>query len=269
MMNPAISREFAGILHKARLDRREVPRLTEHLRNLSLLDAYSIMDGGVELRVRAGERISGLKMGLTSRAKMEQMGLNQPIYGVLTDRMAMRNGDAMDLSTAIHPKIEPEIAFLFDGGLAGAGERAHTREEVIAACTGVTIALEILDSRYVGFKYFSLPDVIADNASSSHYVLGTWNRTPSAQLDLNQLKLSLCRDGVACEEATGSAILGDPWLSVVGLTEILASRKGMTTTTIPPGTVILAGAATLALPLERGHVYSVRAPGFDEVRIRC
>jgi len=152
-------------LDDARRHGREVERLTLEAPDLDLSQAYRVMDAGIALRVGRGERVIGLKMGLTSEAKRRQMSLDAPIYGVLTDAMVVRG--TFQLRGSLHPKIEPEIAFRFARGLQGTPDRAG----VLAACTGVGPALEILDSRYRDFKYFSLPDVVADNASSSHVVL--------------------------------------------------------------------------------------------------
>jgi 2-keto-4-pentenoate hydratase len=157
--------ELARHLDDARRQGREVERLTLQAPDLTLAQAYQVMDAGIALRTGRGERVVGLKMGLTSEAKRKQMDLDSPIYGVLTDRMVVEG--TFRLAGSLHPKIEPEIAFRFDQGLRGRPDRG----EVLALCSGVGPALEILDSRYRDFKYFSLPDVVADNASSSHLVL--------------------------------------------------------------------------------------------------
>src|SRR5271169_4302217 len=137
---------YAKRLDDARLEAREVERLTLEVPDLTLEQAYLIMDAGIALRHARGERGAGLKMGLTSEAKRQQMGLGAPIYGVLTEEMRVRGSFRM--AGALHPKIEPELAFHFAEGLRG----CPSRTEVLAACTGVCAALEILDSRYRDFK---------------------------------------------------------------------------------------------------------------------
>ena len=107
-------------------------------------------------------------MGLTSEAKRKQMDLDSPLYGELTDKMQVQNGGTYKLDGQIHPKIEPEIAFLISKELSG----IVTREQVLEATSEVYACMEILDSRYKQFKYFSMEDVISDNSSSSQFILG-------------------------------------------------------------------------------------------------
>ncbi|HXX31721.1 MAG TPA: fumarylacetoacetate hydrolase family protein [Myxococcaceae bacterium] len=247
---------LARRLDDARLGGREVERLTLEAPDLTLEQAYRIMDGGVALRSRRGERVVGLKMGLTSEAKRRQMGLGAPIYGVLTDAMQVR--EAFRMKGSLHPKIEPEIAFHFRNGLRGRPGRG----EVLAACTGVCAALEILDSRYRDFKYFSLPDVVADNASSSHFALGRW--TEAAGLSLGDLELVMSVDGEPRQRAPATAISGDPVLSVVQLCELL-DRRGLS---LPPESFVLAGAATVAEPLGAGQTVELRAGELPPVTVR-
>ncbi|MGO9830816.1 MAG: 2-keto-4-pentenoate hydratase [Myxococcaceae bacterium] len=247
---------LARRLDEARLSGREVERLTLEFPDLTLEQAYRIMDAGIALRRERGEHGVGLKMGLTSEAKRQQMGLGAPIYGVLTEEMRVRG--TFRMAGALHPKIEPEIAFHFADGLRGCPGRA----EVLAACSGVCAALEILDSRYRDFKYFSLPDVVADNASSSHFALAeAW--TDAAGLELGELELVMAVDGVVRQRAKGSAISGDPVLSVVQLCALLDGRgRGL-----PKDSIVLAGAATVAEPLRAGQTVSLVVGGLPPVSV--
>ena len=248
---------LAGHLDDARRHAREVERLTLEAPELDLPQAYRVMDAGIALRVARGERVIGLKMGLTSEAKRRQMSLDAPIYGVLTDAMVVRG--TFHLQGTLHPKIEPEIAFRFARGLQGTPDRAG----VLAACTGVGPALEILDSRYRDFKYFSLPDVVADNASSSHVVLPErWVDVEGR--DLSGVGLVMSIDGTPRQRATGAAISGDPVLSVVQLCTLLAGRGR----SLAPGTVVLAGAATVAEPLAAGMEVRLDAGWLGSTSVR-
>jgi 2-oxo-3-hexenedioate decarboxylase len=248
---------LARRLDEARLRGHEVERLTLEVPELTLEVAYAILDAGIALRRERGEQLVGLKMGLTSEAKRQQMGLGAPIYGVLTD--AMRVQGTFSLTGRLHPKIEPEIAFHFATGLHGQPGRA----EVLAACTGVCAALEILDSRYRDFKYFSLPDVVADNASSSHFVLAdSWCSV--GDFSLAEVELAMAVNGTVHQRAKGSAISGDPVLSVVQLCELL-HRRGLT---LPPDSVVLAGAATAAERLEVGQLVTLQASPLPPVSVR-
>jgi 2-oxo-3-hexenedioate decarboxylase len=248
---------LARHLDDARRQGREVERLTLQAPQLDIEQAYEVMDAGIALRLARGERQVGMKMGLTSEAKRRQMDLDAPIYGVLTDAMVVRG--RFPMAGSLHPKIEPEIAFRFDGGLEGRPDRSA----VLAACSGVGTALEILDSRYRDFKYFSLPDVIADNASSSHVVLPErW--VPAGGDDLGAVELVMWIDGEPRQRARGAAISGDPVLSVVQLCALLHGRER----SLPPGSVVLAGAATVAEQLRPGAEVRLDGEWLGSVSVR-
>ncbi len=264
MLDAQTIRELAVYLDQARLQRREVERLTVLHPDLELDDAYAIQRAGLALRQERGEVIVGWKMGLTSKAKREQMNLRAPVYGVLTDAMQVHG--RFEIGAGIHPKIEPEIAFLTAHALHG----AVTLEQAAAAVTGVCAAMEILDSRYVGFKYFSLPDVVADNSSSSHFVLpweagsiaaGKWR--PLAGLDLANLQMTMSVDGVAVQSAKSHEISGHPLESLVQLCAMLAAHgQGL-----PAGSVVLAGAATVAEMLRPGMRVRLEVEGLESVEV--
>jgi 2-oxo-3-hexenedioate decarboxylase len=250
--------ELARRLHQARLEAREVPPLTKTHPELPLRDAYAIQAEGIQLRIAQGERVVGLKMGLTSEAKRKQMNLDSPVYGVLTHKMQVPAGGVFRLQGTIHPKIEPEMAFRTSSELRG----RITREQALEACDSVMAAMEILDSRYIDFKYFSLPDVVADNSSSSMFVLGTTERTPG-ELDLTKLQMSMEVNGTQVQSALSSAISGDPLLSVVQLCELLDARGE----SLPAGSIVLAGAATAAHMLQPGDSVRLTVDGLGSVSI--
>ncbi|MCP3103744.1 fumarylacetoacetate hydrolase family protein [Myxococcus sp. K15C18031901] len=245
-------------LDSARLERREVPPLTNAHAGLSLSEAYAIQEAGIRLRVRRGEQVVGLKMGLTSEAKRKQMNLDSPVYGVLTDRMRVAADGVVRVGEGIHPKIEPEIAFRMKRELSG----KVTRDEALDACESVFAAMEILDSRYRDFKYFSLPDVVADNASSALYVLGTAEHPPRA-FDLTRLQMTMSVNGEPAHSARSDAISGDPVLSLVQLCELLAQRGQV----LPAGSIVLAGAATVAHMLRPGDQVRLHVESLGEVAV--
>ncbi len=251
--------QIAQALDQARLEAREVERVTVKHPKLTLEEAYQIQDQGIRLRLSQGEKIIGYKMGLTSEAKRAQMGLGSPIYGVLTDRMQVQNGAYFSLKGKIHPKIEPEIAFKTKRTLKG----QVTQEQALAACESVCAAMEVLDSRYTGFKYFSLEDVVADNSSSSYFILGS-PISPSG-LDLSTLEMIMEVNGKAVQSARSSAISGHPVNSIVQLCELLTSR-GLE---LPAGSLVLAGAATQAVTLEPGLEIRLTVEKLGEVTMRA
>jgi 2-oxo-3-hexenedioate decarboxylase len=250
--------ELAQLLDQARLEARAVPPLTKAHPELPLRHAYDIQAEGVRLRTAKGERVVGLKMGLTSEAKRKQMNLDSPVYGVLTDRMQIAAGGVFRLPGSIHPKIEPEIAFRTSRELRG----RITREQALDACASAMAAMEILDSRYIDFKYFSLPDVVADNSSSSMFVLSTTERPPR-ELDLLRLQMSMEVNGTQVQSALSSAISGDPLLSVVQLCELLDARGE----SLPAGSIVLAGAATAAHMLQPGDQVRLTVEGLGSVSV--
>ncbi|MFJ9434444.1 2-keto-4-pentenoate hydratase [Streptomyces sp. NPDC101490] len=206
--------------------------------------AYAAQEALVARRLARGERLTGVKLGFTSVAKMRQMGVSDLIHGRLTDRMEIPDGGRYDVSGLIHPRVEPEVAFLLGSVLVPGGDPA-------AAVAGVAPALEVIDSRYDGFR-FSLPEVIADNTSAAGYAVGLW--TAPAELGglraLANLGVVLELDGRPAETGSTAAILGDPLRALAAAARLAGP--------LAPGTVVLAGAATAAVPLPPGtHVRAV------------
>lgn len=255
-LSPSQIVELSQTLYKARKAAKEVEPLTKTFQDFPLSEGYKIQAEGIKQRQNDGETVLGYKMGFTSKAKMEQMGLHQPIFGVLTNSMQVPNKGAFSLENKIHPKTEPEVYFITNKELKG----VITREEAFSACTQIGVALEILDSRFTGFKYFTLPDVIADNASSAFFVLGEAVNVPSS-LDFKNLKISLMENGEVQHEATSAAIMGDPLLSLCELVS-LQSQRGLT---LPAGSIVLAGAATQAIELKTGKTYSATLENVGQV----
>ncbi|UBU18729.1 2-keto-4-pentenoate hydratase [Nonomuraea gerenzanensis] len=239
---------LAELLDEATLTARAIPRLTDTA-DLDVPAAYQVQRATVERRLARGERIIGVKMGFTSRAKMVQMGVNDVIWGLLTDAMLVQH----DLDTAglIHPRIEPEIAFLLE-------RPVRTPADAAAAVGGVAVGYEVLDSRYEGFS-FTLADVIADNASASGFGHGPWHRPR----DVANLGLVMEIDGRAVASGSSAAILGDPLRSLTAAAR-LASAAGIE---LQPGWVVLAGAATAAVPLPAGAHVRIAAAGLGHVEV--
>lgn len=251
-------KEIANTLHTARKNAQSLTQFSADITDFQRTDAYSIQEEGIRLREQDGEKVIGLKMGLTSEGKRKQMNLDSPLYGVLTDRMQIDNRGIFNLHGSIHPKIEPEIAFYLKSELKG----KVTREEVLAATEAICPALEILDSRYEGFKYFSMEDVISDNSSSSHYILGEKTEDFS-DIDLKNLKMVMKVNGEVAQEGNSKAISDDPVVSVIQLAELLEQRGQ----SIPAGVFVLAGAATAAVALEPGMEVSLEVEDLKTMRV--
>ena len=197
-------------------------------------EAYEIQKLSIDRRLERGEKFVGLKLGFTSFAKMEQMGVHDMIWGRLTSNMWIENGGELDLSKYIHPRAEPEIAFLLKKDI----DREISLSEIPEYILACAPAIEIIDSRYENFK-FSLEDVIADNCSSTAFVIGAWQPLPES---LNDLEMSMLFDGEVKESDSSNAILDNPYLSVCNASRLAAKYNQP----FLEGNILLAGAATPA-----------------------
>ncbi|MFC7494378.1 MULTISPECIES: 2-keto-4-pentenoate hydratase [unclassified Nocardioides] len=208
---------------------------------LTLTEAYAVQRAGVALRAARGDVQAGVKLGFTSRAKAEQMGVADVIAGVITRSMQVADGGTLDVDRLIHARVEPEVAFRLGSDLD-----PHAGGDPLDAVAEIAPALEVIDSRYQAFR-FSLEDVVADNTSASRFVVGPW--TPfddaRARLDLADLDVSLEIDGAVAAAGSTAAILGDP-LEAMAAIRRMAAEHGLV---MPAGTIVLAGAATEAVPL--------------------
>lgn len=236
---------WAKYLFDAEQRREPVALITETEPNLTIEEAYEIQEALVRQKLAGGQRIVGAKLGLTSRAKQEAMGVHEPLYAWLTDAMVLPAETPLSLSELIHPRVEPEIVFVIGEELAGPGVTAY---DVLAATSGVGCGLEILDSRYANFQ-FTLPDAIADNASSARFVLGPELVKPDFDLSLIGCLFEL--DGELVGTATGAASLGHPAEAVA----LLANWLGHRGQSIERGWIVLSGALANAVPVKPGsHV---------------
>jgi 2-oxo-3-hexenedioate decarboxylase len=235
-------------LDQARLMAKPVEQLSKDHKNLTRAEAYTIQEKQLAMRLVRKEKLVGLKMGLTSEAKRQQMNLDSPLYGVLTDVMQIKNGGFFPLKGKIHPKIEPEIAFKTAKQLKWPVTRAQV--------------LEVLDSRYTEFKYFSMEDVIADNSSSSHFIVGTWI-TDLKKMDLLNLKMDMYVDDKLAHTGNSKDISGDPVMSVVDLCKMLGARGK----TLAAGSIVLAGAATPAVALKENMKVKLLVEGFSAINV--
>jgi 2-oxo-3-hexenedioate decarboxylase len=246
---------IARLLDEAALARTPLPQLAQQGYGLTLAEAYRVQAQLLALRETRGERLIGLKMGFTSEAKRLQMKIDDLIWGRLTDAMRIGSGGTLALSQFIHPRIEPELAFLLETPLRG----AVSADEARAAIGAVAPALEVLDSRYRDFR-FSLPDVVADNSSSAAFVVGEWRPLPA---DLTNLAIAMSFDEQVLESGSSAAIMGDPVRSLMAAAR-LAAESGLT---LESGWLVLAGGATAALPLVAGARVSVAVESLGTARL--
>lgn len=245
--------EAAEVLDAAQRGAHPV-RATQGWPELTLDEAYATQAALVARRHARGERAVGLKLGFTSEAKMRQMGVDELIVGQLTDAMQAADGATIDAGLLIHPRVEPEVAFLIGADVDLSDPEADLR----GAIAGVAASLEIIDSRYDGFR-FDLPRVVADNTSAAMFVVGPWRTLDQVDLDDRDVTMRVADEVVA--RGTTAAILGHP-LHTLPRLAALGRRFGLR---LPAGSIVLAGAATEAVALRPGPV-SAEVAGLGSVR---
>lgn len=234
--------------------------LTDDYPELDLDTAYTIQDAVVHAREAAGATVAGAKLGLTSAAKQQQMNVDSPLYGWLTDDMLIDTGSPLECGRFIQPRCEPEIAFLLGHDIAGLDiSAAH----VLAATALVMPAIDVLDSRFSGYK-FTLPDVVADNSSCAGYALGGTGVSPVG-IDLSLVGCSFYKNGSLIASASGAAVLGHPAASVAWLVRELASRgRGL-----HAGQVVLAGSMTEAVAVAPGDTVTAQIDRLGSITLAC
>ncbi|MBY4570576.1 4-oxalocrotonate decarboxylase [Gordonia sihwensis] len=229
---------LAGRLDHAQTGCRETPSIERDPAVGIAFDvdlAYRVQEELIGLRTARGESVLGVKLGFTSKAKMAQMGVSDVIVGRLTDAMTVANGGTVDLGKFIHPKAEPEVAYLLSRDV----RLDDPNEDILDAVSAVAPAVEVIDSRYLDFA-FTYADVVADNTSAAGYAIGEW----SPLCDAADLDVTL-RVGADSVHGSTAAILGDPAQALLALLDMCRRRR----IPLEAGHVILAGAATAALPL--------------------
>lgn len=237
---------FAHILDEAQRSATPIEQLSAR-GELGLANAYAVQHAIIAGRRGRGERVVGVKLGFTSLAKARQMGVDDIILGSITDAMRIDDGGRFDRRASIHPRIEPEVAYLLGADLDD--ETLVDERELAGVIAGVAPALEIIDSRYKDFR-FSLDDVVADNASAAGFVIGPWvDPTLAAEIGNRGVRLEI--DGRLVETGSTAAVLGHPHRAIAAARR-LAAAHGFA---LRAGMVLLAGAATAAVPVpDRGFV---------------
>lgn len=250
---------LAEHIENAELQVRDVTMITGDYPNMDWDDAYAIQDEIKRRKEGRGNKTVGLKAGLTSFAKMKQMGVETPVFGFVSDYMARPDGGEIKHSELIHPKVEAEICIVTKAPLKGPGCNVAA---VMAATDFVIPAVEVIDSRYRDFK-FDLKSVIADNTSSSRFVIGGRPRDLT-ELDLRTLGVVLEINGEIKSVAAGAAVLGNPLAAVA----MMANHLGERDQYIPSGSFIMTGGVTEALLVNPGDNVLVRFQDLGTVSMR-
>lgn len=247
--------ELADRLTTARTSIAAIPQLSDDVPGLDLATGYAVQR---LLRQGRGDLI-GWKLGVTSRAKQAQVGVDSPIRGFLASDHVLDHGEPLHTGDHISPRCEPEIVFVMGRDLAG----PHvTATEVLTATSGVAAGIEVLDSRYTDYR-FTMPDVVADNASAARYVVGT--PVSPAGIDLRLVGVVLEQNGEVIATASGAASLGHPAAAVAWLVRSLAAEgEGLRA-----GDVILSGGLTAATPVTAGDTVVVTIDRIGIVELAC
>ncbi len=251
--------KLAKHLHACQREARDTPKITDEHPEMDFDDAYAIQDRILAAKLKGGARIAGYKAGLTSHAKMKQMGVTDPVFGFLVDEFTVPDGGEVKVSELIHPKVEPEICFVTRTELKGPG---CSIASVLAASDVVLPGIEVIDSRYRDFK-FDLKSVVADNTSASRFVVGG-RAVDARSVDLRTTGLVLEKNGVPVALGAGAAVLGHPAAAVA----MLVNHLGWRGKTLPAGSLVLSGGATEAVAVQKGDHVTLRMQGMGSVSVR-
>jgi 2-oxopent-4-enoate/cis-2-oxohex-4-enoate hydratase len=247
-----MSEKYGEMLFAALRNRRTVPPLIEQDASLGIDDAYEISLKFLERRRKDGERVVGKKIGVTSKAVQDMLGVHQPDFGFLTDWMQVDGAIDIDDKALIAPRAEAEIAFILKDSLNGPGV---TAADVIDATESIAPCFEIVDSRITDWK-IGIVDTVADNASCGVFVLGEARADPRLH-DLPALHVTVTKNGVPLSEGYGSAVQGSPAEAVAWLANTLGSHG----VTLDAGDIILSGSLVPLAPAQKGDVFEMMLHG--------
>jgi 2-oxopent-4-enoate/cis-2-oxohex-4-enoate hydratase len=258
-MEKSLIEQLGDELYDAMKNRRVVDPLTSRFPDIDIQAAYAIQQRMMARRIGAGERVIGKKIGVTSKAVMNMLGVYQPDFGYLTDAMVYNEGEAIPAETLIQPKAEGEIAFVLKKSLKGPGV---TGADVLAATDGVMACFEIVDSRIKDWK-IKIQDTVADNASCGAFVLGDRLVDPRT-VDLGTCGMVLEKNGEIVATGAGAAALGAPANAVAWLANTLG-RQGVG---LEAGEVVLSGSLAIMVPVKAGDSLRVSIGGIGGCSVR-
>ena len=258
-MTPELIQTLGDELYAALQNATVVEPLTTRYPEITIADAYAIQQRLNARRLAAGERVVGKKIGVTSAAVMNMLGVHQPDFGLLTDGMVYNEGQPIEASRLIQPKAEGEIAFLLKKRLQGPGV---TAADVLAATEGVMACFEIVDSRVRDWK-IKIQDTVADNASCGVFVLGDTLVDPR-HVDLSTCGMVLEKNGELAVTGAGAAALGHPLNAVAWL----ANTLGPLGLALEPGEIVLSGALAAMVPVKAGDSLRMAIGGIGGCSVR-
>ena len=253
--SPSSPQSIAERLDAAWRTHTPIPPITESDGITDVNIAYAIQQHWTNIRLERGEKIVGRKIGLTSQAIQQQLGVNEPDYGSLwqSSFYPARNGKVtIPAADFLQPRIEGEVAFLIGKPLR---EPGITAEQILDATDACAMGIEIVASRIADWK-IKLADTIADNASYGGFTLGPWDKQ-MLDADLGALVMTIHHNDTLAAEGLGSAALGHPATS----TAWLANKLLEFGISLEPGDIVISGGITKMLPVKAGDefVFSLTA----------
>jgi len=258
MLSVATRDELAADLAQAERSREPIAPLTAAYPDIDVVDAYEIQLINIRQRVAEGARVLGHKVGLSSKAMQQMMGVDEPDYGHLLDEMQVFEDTPVKAGRYLYPRVEVEVGFILAEDLPGAD---CTEEDVLAATEALVPSIELIDTRITDWK-IALCDTIADNASSAGFVLGQARVSP-ADVDIKAIDAVLVRNGEVIAEGRSDAVLGNPVTAVAWLSRKVESFG----VRLRKGDIVLPGSCTRAIDARAGDEFVANFTGLGSVRL--
>ncbi|MBF6299771.1 2-keto-4-pentenoate hydratase [Nocardia amamiensis] len=259
MLSDAVRTELADELERAERDRVAIDPLIARHPGIDVVDAYEIQLINIRRRLDGGARVVGHKVGLSSKAMQQMMGVDEPDYGHLLAEMEVYEDVPVEAGRYLFPRVEVEVGFVLGADLPGAD---CTEADVLAATVAFAPAIELIDSRIKDWN-IGLADTISDNASSAGFVLGA-GRVAPADIDVKAIDAVLTRNGEVVAEGRSDAVLGDPVIAVAWLARKVASFG----VRLKAGDIVLPGSCTRAIDARPGDAFHAEFAGLGSVRLQ-
>ncbi|TCJ95552.1 2-keto-4-pentenoate hydratase [Nocardia alba] len=258
MLTTGMRTELAAELARAELDRVAVSPLVDRYPDIDVVDAYEIQLLNIQRRLRSGAKVIGHKVGLSSKAMQQMMGVDEPDYGHLLADMEVFEDIPVDTTEFLLPRVEVEVGFILGADLPG---QDCTEADVLAATVAYAPSIELIDSRITDWK-IGLADTISDNASSAGWVLGK-DRVAPTDVDITAIDAVLTRNGETIAEGRSDAVLGNPVIAVAWLARKVASFG----VRLKAGDIVLPGSCTRAIDARPGDAFHAEFSGLGSVRL--
>ncbi|MEU1546138.1 2-keto-4-pentenoate hydratase [Nocardia gamkensis] len=259
MLSDAVRTELADELERAERERVAIDPLIARHPDIDVVDAYEIQLINIRRRLDAGARVVGHKVGLSSKAMQQMMGVDEPDYGHLLAEMEVYEDVPVEAGRYLFPRVEVEVGFVLGADLPGA---ECTEADVLAATVAFAPAIELIDSRIKDWN-IGLADTISDNASSAGFVLGA-ERVAPEDIDIKAIDAVLTRNGEVVAEGRSDAVLGDPVIAVAWLARKVASFG----VRLKAGDIVLPGSCTRAIDARPGEEFHAEFAGLGSVRLQ-